>query len=79
MNNKSLEGQIIEFFSKAYDKDISTLSRDTNIREELSDKSMLMVGLVAMIENELDVMISLPEASQIKTIGEMIEKVEALL
>jgi len=79
MDKAALEQQILGFFATTFEEDVSTLSRDTSIRDELSPKSMLMVSLVALIENELDVMISLPEASQMKTIGDMIDKVEELL
>jgi len=79
MDKAALEQQVLEFFATTYQKDVGALSRDTVIRDELSDKSMLMVSLVALIENELDVMISLPEAGQMKTIGDMIDKVEALI
>ena len=79
MDKKQLEAQIIGFFSITYGKDASDLSRDTLIREELSPASMLMVSLVSHIENELDVMIPLPETNKLKTIGDVIDMVEGQL
>jgi acyl carrier protein len=38
-----------------------------------------MVGLVSLIENELDVLVQLPDAAAAKTIGEIVDKVEALM
>jgi acyl carrier protein len=75
MDKNEVEQKILECFAITYNKDVSTLTRDTVIREELSDKSILMVGLVAAIENELDVLIALPDAAKMKTIGDMIDKV----
>jgi acyl carrier protein len=72
----SLEQQIFGFYARAYNKEASTLKRETNIAEELSSKSMMVVAVVASLENELDVIIPLAEASKIKTIGEMIDRVK---
>ncbi len=38
-----------------------------------------MVGLVFLIENELDVLVDLPTASQCKNINELVDKVTELL
>ena len=38
--------------------------------------SVLMVGLVSEIENELDVMIQLQDAAACETIGDLVDKVE---
>lgn len=75
MDRQEVETKILEYFAVTYNKDVATLSRDTDIKEELSTKSIFMVSLVALIENELDVLISLPDAAKMKTIGDMIDKV----
>ncbi|MCM8712117.1 acyl carrier protein [Clostridium sp. SYSU_GA19001] len=79
MDRKSLEEKIIECVSISYSKDKSELSVDTRIKEDLGGASILMVGLVSLIENELDVLIQLPDAAAAKTIGEIVDKVEALM
>lgn len=79
MDKKAVEQKVLECFALTYKKDVGTLTRATLIKEELSPKSMIMVSLVALIENELDVLVSLPEASRMKTIGEMIDKVCSML
>jgi acyl carrier protein len=38
-----------------------------------------MVGLVSLIENELDVLVPLPVAGACKTVGELTDKVEEQL
>lgn len=75
MDKNEVEQKILECFAITYNKDVSTLTRDTLIREELSSKSIFMVSLVAAIENELDVLVPLPDASKMKTVGDMIDKV----
>lgn len=79
MDRKELEAKILELVSTSYNKDIATLSMDTRIREDLGGASVLMVGLVSEIENELDVLVPLPHAAACKTIGELTDRVEALL
>lgn len=79
MDRKELEAKIIELVAMSYNKDAADLSVDTNMKEELSGASVLMVGLISEIENELDVMIQLADAAACKTIGELVDKVEAEL
>ena len=79
MDRKELEAQIIEMIATIYNKDAESLSVDTNMREELTGSSVLMVGLVSEIENELDVMIQLADAAACTTIGDLVDKVEAEL
>ena len=79
MDRKELEAQIIEMIATIYNKDAEDLSVETNMREELTGSSVLMVALVSEIENELDVMIQLSDAAACTTIGDLIDKVEAEL
>ena len=76
MDRKELEAQIIEMIATIYNKDAEDLSVETNMREELTGSSVLMVGLVSEIENELDVMIQLADAAACTTIGDLIDRVE---
>ena len=79
MNRSELEAKILELVSMSYNKDVETLSLDTRIREDLGGTSVLMVGLVSEIENELDVMVQLADAASFKTIADLVNKVEELL
>ena len=76
MDRKELETKIIELVAMSYNKDASELSVDTKIKEELGGASLLMVGLVSEIENELDVLIQLQVAAACAPIGELVDKVE---
>ena len=79
MNRSELEAKILELVSMSYKKDVNTLSMDTRIKEDLGGTSVLMVGLVSEIENELDVMVQLADAASFKTIADLVNKVEELL
>jgi len=75
MDISKIEEQIIQMFAHAYRKPTTDgLSRDTVIAEALSPRSLDMVGFIAMLEKDLDIMVPLGEAMKIKTIGEMIDK-----
>lgn len=79
MTRAEVEKKVIECFGTAYKKDPASISLTTNIYEELSNKSILMVGLVGRLEDELDILISLPDASKMKTVGDMVNKVCVML
>ncbi len=79
MDRKELEAKVIELVAMAYNKDASTLSVSTNIKQELGGASIQMVGLVSEIENELDVLVQLQVAAACETIGDLVDKVEEQL
>lgn len=76
MDRKELESQIFEMISQLYKKDVEELTLETTFADDLGGASVLMVGLVSEIENELDVMIQLQEAAACETIGDLVDKVE---
>jgi acyl carrier protein len=76
MDRKELEEQIFEMISQLYKKDVEELTLETTFADDLGGASVLMVGLVSEIENELDVMIQLQEAAACETIGDLVDKVE---
>lgn len=79
MERNALEAKIIEIIAMTYNKEESGLSMNTDIREELGGASILMVGLVSEIENELEAMVPLQAAAACKTIGDLVDRVEELL
>lgn len=79
MDRKDLEAKIIEMVATSYNKNVSELSVNTNIKQDLGGASIQMVGLVSEIENELDVLVQLQIASACNTIGELVDKVEELM
>ena len=79
MERNELERKMLEFVNTAYKKPIEELSMDTNIKNDLGGTSLLMVGLVSLIENELDVLLPLPTAAACKTIGDLVNEVSKMM
>ncbi|MCD7809122.1 MAG: acyl carrier protein [Erysipelotrichaceae bacterium] len=79
MDRNEIAEKVIECVSITYKKDINELSLETSFKDDLGGASILMVGLVSLIENELDVLVDLPTASQCKNINELVDKVAELL
>ena len=63
---------VIEAAADAYGVDVSTITLNTDIREDLSNESMKMIVMISTIEEELDVTIEIQEASNLNTIGEFV-------
>jgi acyl carrier protein len=76
MERKELEQKVIEMVAAAYGRSADELTTSTSFKTDLKGASIQMVGLVSELENELDVMVSLPIASACQTIGELVDKVE---
>ena len=76
MDRKELEAKIIELVSTSYSVDAATLSMETSFKDDLKGASVLMVGLVSEIENELDAMVALQDASACATIADLVNLVE---
>lgn len=76
MERKELEQKVIEMVAMAYGTDAAALTVDSTFKEDLKGASIQMVGLVSELENELDVMVSLQDASACATIGQLVDKVE---
>lgn len=61
---------VIECAAEAYGVATEEITLDTDIREDLSNQSMMMIAMLAGIEEELDVTIEIPEAGEMNTIRE---------
>jgi acyl carrier protein len=79
MDRKELEAQILEMVATSYKMDPSELSMDTSFKDDLRGASVQMVALVSEIENELDAVLMIAEASACKTISDLVDLVEAEL
>ena len=76
MTRKELEEKVIEMVAMAYGKNAADLTVGSSFKDDLKGASIQMVGLVSELENELDVMVSLQDASACATIGDLVDKVE---
>lgn len=76
MDRKELEAKVVELVTMAYGKEEGEVTLESTFKSDLGGASIQMVGLVSEIENELDVMISLQDASACATVADLVDKVE---
>ena len=74
----TIEEQVIACAAASYGVDASTITLDTNVREELSNKSLKLLVFISNIEDELDVSIEIRDAAKLVTIGDFVDKVNQL-
>ena len=67
---------VISCTAEAYEVDEEEITLQTDIREDLSNQSMKMIAMLAGIEEELDVTIEIPEAGNLNTILEFVNRVK---
>lgn len=79
MERQELEQKIIDYVATTYSKQSKDLSLETDLKKDLGGSSILMVGLASLIENELGVLVPLPEVAACNTIEDLVNKVEEAL
>lgn len=72
--NQEVFNQVAEFAKNAYKFD-GEVTPETTF-EEMGKGSMKMIGLVSMIENELDAEVPVREVMVMETVGQLVERVE---
>ena len=77
MDRKELEAKVIELVEISYGKEPGEVTLETNFKEDLKGASVQMVALVSEIENELDAMVALQDASVCATVKDLVDAVEA--
>ena len=76
--DEELTKVVIECAATGYEVDPSTITADTDIREDLSNESMKMIVMISEIEDKLNVTIEIPEAGNLNTIRDFVNKVKEL-
>lgn len=76
MDRKALESKVIELITAAYNTDAASITVETSFADDLKGASVQMVGLVSELENELDVMVALQDASACATVADLVDLVE---
>ena len=71
MTREEVLNQLIEFAAKSFGKDASTINESTNISEDLGKKSVQVIGMCSLIENEFDVMIAIGDLLKFETMGDL--------
>jgi len=64
---------VMKEVARIFNKDVSELTRDTRFIEDLHAKSVNIVALIALLENEFGIGIPYMQARRRKTIGEAID------
>jgi acyl carrier protein len=77
LRNEILE-KLIARTAMVFKKDSAELSTETNFIEDLKAKSVNMVQIISVLEDEYDVEITFMEARRKKTIGEMADYITKL-
>ena len=75
--NPELFAKLAQIVADAYKVDVSEITMDTPFEGKFRASSVVFVGIVAMIENEFDVFMTITDASTHKTVGELAAAVEA--
>lgn len=74
----AIEKTVIQCAAEAYNVDVEKVTLDTDIREELSNRSLMLLSFISSIEDALDVEVSMREAGQLKTVGDFAKRVAEL-
>ncbi len=69
---------VMKAIAKIFRKDVSELSRNTRFLEDLHAKSVNIVELLAVLQNEFQIEIPMMKARRQKTIGESIDFIISL-
>jgi acyl carrier protein len=71
--NLTMQEKVFKIFADNYGKDVSQLSLDTRLEEDLQSKSLNLFGLIAMLEAALGSAPDLSDAMKMKTIKEFVD------
>ncbi len=75
MSREEVLSQLIEFAAKSFGKDAAAINEKTNISEELGKKSVQVISMCSLIENEYDVMIAIGDLLKFETMGDLTDYV----
>lgn len=76
MERAELEAKVLEMVATSFKKDVADLTTETSFKDDLGGASVQMVALVSEIENELDAVLMLADASACATVGDLIDLIE---
>ena len=79
MAKQELVNRINEVLAEEFEKKVSELTPDADIKATLELDSLSLVDMVALIESEFKVKLKGSELAQIKTFGELYDFVEQRL
>lgn len=79
MAGNDVEERVMAVVARVFHRERSELSRDTRFLEDLHARSLNIVELTAVLENEFDIEIPGGDARRNKTIGQAVDYIAALL
>ena len=71
--------QLCEIIAEITDKDISLVTENANLVNDLDADSLDMLEIIMRVEDECGIEISPEDVDEIKTVGEAWEKIQAAL
>jgi len=74
----SVEARVIEAVASVFHREPGEISTDTRYVEDLMSKSLNVIELTAVLENEFDVDIPGADARKCKTVGDTVALIERL-
>ena len=78
--DKTTEERVIEIVARVFHKEVTEINRDTRFIDDLFAKSINIVELFAVLEDELHLpTIPLSKARQMNTVGKAIDLIASLL
>ncbi len=75
MTKEEVLGKLIEFAEKSFGKPAADISGATKISEELGTKSVQVISMCSLIENEYDVMIAIGDFLKFETMDALADYV----
>lgn len=75
---RTIEDRVKEVVARVFHKDVNQLNRDTRFVQDLYAKSLNIIELIAVLEDEFDIDIPSAEARKRRTVGEAVDLVESL-
>ena len=76
---QTVEERVKQMVAKVFHKEVDQISRETRLVEDLYAKSLNIIELIALLENEFDMDIPAFEVRRNKTVGEDVDLIEKLL
>lgn len=79
MEDQTIEVRVKKVVADVFRKDADQISRETKLIEDLYAKSLNIIELAAVLEDEFNIEISGQEARSNKTVGQTIDMVKRLV
>lgn len=76
--SNNLNEIVLQCIAVVFKKDITTISSETRLIEDLDAKSVNIVQLLALLEHRTDVQISLAKAKGLKTVADLVALINSL-